>query len=214
MPKLGLTADQLLSTTRSVRKRLDISRPVERAVIEECLNLALQAPNGGNRNLWRWIVVDDPAKVAAIGAQYKAMFDQPLSARSEPIPDNVERFDLVHDSVRALVEKIDHMPALLIPLMPGRAEGKTPMQQAVMWGSIVQAVWSFFLALRERGLGSAWTTVSLGREREIAEILGIPFESYTQVGLFPIAYTQGTDFKPAWREPLAEVLDYNGFTAR
>lgn len=212
--QLGFSVDEVLSTTRSVRKRLDISKPVPRAVIEECLALAVQAPNGGNRNSWRWIIVDDPEKIALIGAQYKAVFASGESRAHQPIPASVQRTDRVMESVQALIDKIERMPALLIPLMPGRAEGKSAMEQAVMWGSIVPAVWSFFLALRARGLGSAWTTVSLAREREIAEILDIPFEQYTQVGLFPIAYTIGTDFKPGWRAPLAEVLSYNGFAGK
>jgi nitroreductase len=100
---------------------------------------------------------------------------------------------------------------MLIPLMRGRPDGKAVPEQAPMWGSIVQAVWSFFLALRSRGLGSVWATVSLRRENEIAEILGIPVDQYTQVGLFPIAYTIGTDFRKAWRKPVSEVLTYNQF---
>ena len=108
-------------------------------------------------------------------------------------------------------EKLDKMPAILIPLMPGRPDGKSVVEQAAMWGSIVQAVWSFFLALRERGLGSVWAKVTSRREKEIAELLGIPFDKYTQVGMFPIAYTIGTDFKRAWRKPVSEVLTYNCF---
>jgi nitroreductase len=111
----------------------------------------------------------------------------------------------------ALPEKLPDMPAILIPLMPGRPDGKSVVEQAAMWGSIVQAVWSFFLALRSRGLGSCWATVTTRREREIAKLLGIPYDRYTQVGMFPVAYTIGTDFKPAWRKPVAEVLSYNRF---
>jgi nitroreductase len=115
------------------------------------------------------------------------------------------------DSAMTLLRVMDRVPAMLVPLMPGRVEGKNASDQAVMWGSIVQAVWSFCLALRERGLGSAWTTVTLEREKEMADLLAIPFEQYTQVGLFPIAYTLGTDFKRAWRKPVSEVLSYNKF---
>jgi nitroreductase len=111
----------------------------------------------------------------------------------------------------SFADTIDRVPAILIPLMQGRPEGKSVIVQANMWGSILQAVWSFFLALRERGLGSAWVTMPLVREKEIAEMLQIPFDKYTQVGFFPIAYTQGTDFRRAWRKPVSEVLSYNGF---
>jgi nitroreductase len=103
------------------------------------------------------------------------------------------------------------VPAYLIPLMAGRPEGKPVAAQAAMWGSILQAVWSFCLACREHGIGTAWTTASLMQEQKIADILGIPFDKYTQVGLFPVAYTQGTDFKKAWRKPVSEVLSYNKF---
>jgi len=211
--KLGLSADELLTTTRAVRRRLDVTRPVSREVLEECLEIALQAPNGSNRNTWRWVIVDDPVLIAKLADEYKAAMGL-LNDGSMPTPNPIgvsERDQRVLDSAYALVEKLDRMPAVLIPLMPGRPDGTDVVVQASMWGSIVQAVWSFMLALRERGLGSIWATVTTRREREIAELLGIPYEEYTQVGFFPIAYTEGTQFKKAWRKPVAEVLSYNGF---
>lgn len=208
--KLNLSVDEVLTTTRTVRKRLDLSKPVPRAVMEECLDLALQAPNGSNLNVWRWIVVDDRATIATIGGLYKAALEEYAKARRRGNL-GIPREDKLMDSAMTLVGIMDRVPALLIPLMPGRVEGKSASEQAVMWGSIVQAVWSFCLALRERGLGSAWTTVSLEREKEMADVLGIPFEQYTQVGLLPVAYTLGTNFKKAWRRPVSEVLSYNKF---
>lgn len=212
--KLNLSVDELLTTTRTVRKRLDISKPVPRAVIEECLELALQAPNGSNRNEWRWIIVDDPEMVAKVAQEYRAAMGV-LNSGEQPsrmyLSGEVPREDKILESAFALAEKLEKMPAILIPLMPGRPDGGSVPEQAAMWGSIVQAVWSFMLALRDRGLGSAWTTVASRREREIAELLGIPYDDYTQVGLFPIAYTIGTDFKKAWRKPVSEVLSYNRF---
>jgi nitroreductase len=208
--KLNLSVDEVLATTRTVRKRLDLSKPVPRAIIEECLELALQAPNGSNLNVWRWIVVDDRATIAAIAGLYKAgleTYAKDHYRANAGVPDEGK----LMDSAMTLLRVMDRVPALLVPLMPGRVEGKNASDQAVMWGSIVQAVWSFCLALRERGLGSAWTTVTLEREQDMAEVLGIPFEQYTQVGLFPIAYTLGTDFKKAWRKPVSEVLSYNKF---
>ena len=208
--KLNLSVDDVLTTTRTVRKRLDLSKPVPRAVIEECLELALQAPNGSNLNVWRWIVVDDRATIATIAGIYKAgleVYAKDHYRANLGIPDE----DKLLDSAMTLLRVLDRVPALLIPLMPGRVEGKNASDQAVMWGSIVQAVWSFCLALRERGLGSAWTTVTLEREQDMADVLGIPYEQYTQVGLFPVAYTLGTDFKRAWRKPVREVLSYNKF---
>jgi nitroreductase len=212
--KLDLSVDEVLSTTRAVRKRLDLTRPVPRDVLEECLELALQAPNGANRNDWRWIIVDDPALIARLADEYRAAMGILWDGQRQGQPSvtaGVPREDKLMDSALSLAERLDQVPAMLIPLMHGRPDGKSVPEQAPMWGSIIQAVWSFFLALRERGLGSVWATVSLRREREIAELLGVPFTDYTQVGLFPIAYTVGTDFKPAWRKPVSEVLSYNGF---
>jgi nitroreductase len=212
--KLNLSVDEVLSTTRAVRKRLDVSKPVPRAVLEECLELALQAPNGSNRNEWRWIIVDDAATIGKLANEYKAAMGILWDGQRQGQPSvtaGVPREDKLLDSAFNLAQKLHKVPAMLIPLMPGRPDGKSAPEQAVVWGSIIQAVWSFFLALRERGLGSAWTTVALRREKEIAELLGIPFNEYTQVGLFPIAYTTGTDFKKAWRKPLPEVLSYNKF---
>ena len=212
--KLNLSVDEVLSTTRAVRKRLDVTRPVPRTVLEECLELALQAPNGANRNEWRWIIVDDPALIARLAEEYRAAMGvlwDGQRAGDPSVTAGVPHEDKLMESAFSLAEKLDQVPAILIPLMPGRPDGKSVPEQAPMWGSIVQAVWSFFLALRERGLGSVWTTVASRREREIAELLGLPFEDYTQVGLFPIAYTIGVDFRRAWRKPVSEVLTYNGF---
>ncbi|MGE3692814.1 MAG: nitroreductase family protein [Novosphingobium sp.] len=212
--KLGLSVDEVLTTTRAVRRRLDVTRPVPRDLIEECLDLALQAPNGSNRNTWRWVVVDDRAMVAKLADEYKAamgLLNDGSMPTVNPLDSGIPREDKILDSAYALVEKLPHMPAILIPLMPSRPDGTDVVTQASMWGSIVQAVWSFMLALRERGLGSIWATVTSRREREIAELLGIPYEDYTQVGFFPIAYTEGTDFRRAWRKPVSEVLTYNRF---
>ena len=214
--QLELTADQLLSTTRSVRKRLDTTRPVPRDVIEECLELAFQAPNGSNRNTWRWIVVDDPALVRKVAGLYHKGYEKMIASLGDAVGSNyagaqVPGAEGIHASVDALLQKMPDMPALVIPLMAGRPEDKDAFEQACMWGSIIQAVWSLFLALRVRGLGSAWTTLHILQEQETAELLGIPFDRYTQVGLFPVAYTLGTDFRPAWRRPVSEVVGWNSF---
>ncbi len=212
--KLNLTVDEVLSTTRAVRKRLDVSRPVPRELMEECLELAFQAPNGSNRNLWRWIIVDDPRLIAQLADEYRASVKElweGQAAGDASVTAGVPGEDKVLESAFALVEKLDKVPAMLIPLMPGRPDGGKAFEQGPMWSSIIQAVWSFMLALRERGLGSVWTTVSVRHEKQIADLLGIPIDQYTQVGLFPIAYTIGTDFKKAWRKPVGEVLSYNKF---
>lgn len=210
---LELSADELLSTTRSVRKRLDLERPVERSVIEECLDLALQAPTGSNSQAWQWVVVTDDDLKAQIAEHYAAGFDPYISSAGATYGEGdprAERKEAVSSSAQYLRDHFHEVPAMLIPCQLGRLpDGAPTMAQASYWGSLLPAVWSFMLALRARGLGSAWTTLHLGREREVAELLGIPYDTCTQAGLFPIAYTKGTDFKVASRLPAAEVTHWN-----
>jgi len=211
---LDLDPDALLTTTRAVRKRLDFDRPVPREVIEECLAIALQAPNGGNMNNWRWIVVDDPTVIAKIAEIYNGGLDDYIAtmADSGGYPGSVvPGADRIDGSVGHLRENFHRLPAVLVPVFAGRMEEANLFYQASSWGSIIQSVWSFMLALRARGLGSAWTTGHLWREQALSELLEIP-DYYTQVGLFPIAYTLGTDFKPAYRKDPSEVIGWNGFT--
>jgi nitroreductase len=218
---LDLTPDQLLTTTRSVRKRLDFSRPVEPELIRECLALALQAPNGGNRQAWQFVVVTDAAKRKALGDIYrrgwadyqKLPMNQPeafdiLRRRS---PERAEVLLRVSDSANYLAEHMHEAPVLLVPCHRGRVDGASIFEQAGFWNSISPAIWSFMLAARARGLGSALTTVHLYYEREAAELLGIPYEKVTQAALLPVAYTKGTDFSPAAREPLDSVMHWNGW---
>ena len=206
--KLGLDADGVLTTTRSVRKRLDLDRPVEREVIEECLDIALQAPTGSNTQGWQWVFVTDADKKKVIAEFYGSNYDlytdrpnQPSYGDDDPRTSQRPR---IMDSSRYLREIFHRVPVMLIPCLQGegRLDTGTPtFGQASAWGSLLPAVWSFMLALRERGLGSAWTTLHLPNEREVADLLGIPFDTVTQGGLFPIAYTIGTDFKLAKRLP-------------
>jgi nitroreductase len=212
--KLNLTADEVLTTTRSVRKRLDFDRPVEREIVEECLTIAMQAPTGSNRQGWHWVVVEDATKRKAIADVYRRHFDEyrQMPGAEYGVGDSRgERQDLVRDSAGYLSDNFHRVPMMLIPVIWGRLEGASVVQGAGAWGSILPAVWSFMLALRERGMGSAWTTIHLigDGEREVADLLGIPFERTSQAGLFPIAYTIGTDFKPAKREPLSKVLHWD-----
>jgi nitroreductase len=207
--------DEALTTTRTVRRRLDLERPVERSVVEECLSLALQAPNGSNRQLWRWILIDDPGVRAKVADIYRAGLDgyaasgvsadKPVAA--DPTSPEVIRMSA---SVMHLRDHLEQVPVLVIPLLAGRVEDASVFFQASMWGSVIPAVWSFLLALRSRGMGSAWTTIHLHREAEMAQLLGIA-PGYTQVGLFPVAYTIGTGFGLASRRPLREVASWNGF---
>lgn len=214
---LELTPDEVLSTTRAVRKRLDLDRAVPRNLIEECIGLALQAPNGSNRNAWRFIAVDDRATIARMAAIYDAALDDYVRSLGDAVGKNyvsavVPGFEKIDGSVQYLREHMHRVPVLVVPVFAGRPEGADTFAQASMWGSIIQAVWSFMLALRPRGLGSCWTTAHLNREAEMAALLGIP-QHFTQAGLFPVAYTLGTDFSPAWRKPVSEVLNWNGFSS-
>jgi nitroreductase len=209
---LDLTADELLTTTRTVRKRLDFDRPVPRPLIEECLQIAFQAPNGGNMNNWRWIVIDDPALIERAAEIYNGGLDDFIATFGEAgyAGAHVPGADRIETSTQYLRDHFHRCPALLLPLFAGRPEGANVFYQASLWGSIIQSVWSFMLALRARGLGSAWTTGHLWREREMADLLEIPSKHFTQVGLFPIAYTIGTEFKRAYRKPASEVIGWNG----
>ncbi len=213
---LGLSADEVLTTTRSVRKRLDLERPVEREVIEECLDIALQAPTGSNTQGWQWMFVTDPDKKKAIADYYGKNYDLYTDRPNHPTygdddPRTSQRPKIM-DSSRYLREVFHEVPVMLIPCIQGagRLDTGTPtFGQASAWGSILPAVWSLMLALRERGLGSAWTTLHLPNEKEVAELLGIPYDTVTQAGLFPIAYTKGTDFKVAQRLPAAELSHWD-----
>lgn len=215
---LQLSNDDLLRTTRAVRKRLDFDRAVSRELIQECLKLALQAPNGGNLNSWRWIVIDDPAVIAQIADIYNGGLDDFIATFGDDgyVGAKVPGAERIETSTQHLRDNFHRLPAVLLPLVAGRADQAAGhpgavFWQAGMWGSIIQAVWSFMLALRSRGLGSTWTTGHLWREQAMADLLSIPYDRYTQVGLFPIAYTLGTEFKPAHRESLETVLSWNTF---
>ena len=213
---LPLTPDEVLTTTRAVRRRLDLARPVPRKVVEECLEIALQAPNGSNLNTWRWIAVDDRPTVARMAEIYDAALEDYVKSLGSATGANcagasVPGFERIGASVQHLRDHMREVPVLLLPVFAGRTEGANLFFQASLWGSVVQAVWSFMLALRARGLGSCWTTGHLWREAEMAELLGVPREKYTQVGLFPVAFTLGTEFRRGWRRAPAEVLRWNHF---
>ncbi|HEY7347804.1 MAG TPA: nitroreductase family protein [Ktedonobacterales bacterium] len=212
MPLLGLTADEVLTTTRSVRKRLDFSRPVEPEVIRECLEIALQAPTGGNRQQWHFVVVIDPAQRQALGDIYRRGYGVYRSSVAPRVVDETPRgqtLQRVISSSDYLAAHMHEAPVLLIPCIKGRLEGKSSVEQAGVWGSILPAAWSFMLAARARGLGSVWTTIHLFFEQDAAQLLGIPYEKITQAAMIPVAYTKGVDFSPAQREPLDTVAHWD-----
>jgi nitroreductase len=217
MPVLPLSPDELLSTTRAVRKRLDLSRPVEREVLEECLALAQQAPTGSNRQDWQFVVVTDPEKRAALAELYRRGAElyrsSPTSARNQVIEDPVRRatYERVKSSADYLTDHMHEVPVHVIPCIAGRLDNQPIVVQGGRWGSILPAVWSFMLAARSRGLGTCWTTFHLNFEQEAARVLGIPYDQYTQAALIPVAYTIGTDFKPGPRAPLDSMVRWNAW---
>ena len=208
--------DRLLTTTRAVRRRLDLDRPVEREVLLECVSIAQQAPTGGNSQGWSFVVVTDEAKRARIAELYREAsgeYFEKAKARAERKGDG--QTARVYDGARYLADVLHRVPAHVIPCIRGSfLAAESPNASAAgLYGSIVPAAWSFQLALRARGLGSAWTTMHLYREREVAELLGIP-EDVTQVALLPVAYYTGDTFSPAGRPPPETVTHWNGWSDR
>jgi nitroreductase len=198
--------DKLLSTTRSVRRRLDLERPVDRETILECIRLAVQAPTGGNAQTWRWLVVDDPDTVAALGDLYRRMGDRYLSSyRRDDMTDQTNR---VLDSAEYLAQILGRVPAMVIPCIKGRLADTSPALASAFYGSIIPAIWSLQLALRSRGLGSCYTTLHLAHEAEARELLAIP-DDITQVALLPVAHTKGDEFSPAARGPVTHITYFN-----
>lgn len=210
---IGLSAEEVLTTTRSVRKRLDLDRPVARETIVECIEMAHQAPTGSNAQGWSWMIVDDAAKKSAIAEYYRTNFNAYRDRRAETDGEPDAQRQRITSSANHLADVFDQVPAMVIPLHAGRLEGATSFTQASAWGSILPAVWSFMMALRSKGMGSAWTTLHLPNEREVAELLGINFDQWTQAGLFPVAYTVGTDFKLAKRQPVENFIHWNEWTS-
>lgn len=205
------TVDELLSTTRAVRKRLDLTRPVEREVILECLQLAMQAPTASNDQNWRWLVVTDADKRAAIADVYRSCAGDYMVRAAEQASDPQTR--RVYQSADALTGILADVPVHVIPCIERRIDGTPLPIAAAAWASIIPAAWSFQLALRSRGLGSVYTTLHLVKEREVADLLGIP-DTVTQAALLPVAYTIGTDFKPAKRPPAETVTSWNTWGQR
>ena len=218
MAKNTITGDELLTTTRAVRKRLDLEKPVPEALINECFEIALQAPTGGNAQSWQFVVVYDSKKRAGLAELYSkawsrykespgSVFDLASKETEARRKDQLKR---VAESADYLVDNLHRVPVHVIPCVTGRVEklagSFASVGLASIYGSIVPATWSFMLAGRARGLGTCWTTAHLMYEEEAAEILGIPFDRVTQIALIATAYFTGKSFKPALRKPLDTVL--------
>ena len=214
--QLELTSDELLTTTRAVRKRLDFDRPIDDATLKECLQIAAQAPTGSNAQGWQFMFVRDAAKKEKLAQYYLDTWNfyktQPYAIHAlhkESGKAQEESQERSTSSAQYLADNMAKAPVLMIPCIAGRTdvpEGAPIMSQASLFGSIIPAAWSFMLAARSRGIGSAWTTLHLMNEKAIAEILGIPFDQYMQVAMIPLAYTKGTNFKPAYRPPVETIM--------
>lgn len=226
---LDLTLDELLTTTRAVRKRLDLTRPVDRSVIERCLEIGFQAPTGENLQAWGWVAIDDPAMRMKVAEIYRAGHEtfmkleaeaQAAKAAAQEAHGPLDRMGMevtdVEGNARViasavyLYEHIHEVPVLVIPMLKARVEGLELFETASTWGSVLPACWNFMLALRARGLGSVWTTAHLWHEKDMTELLELP-PNNTQVGLFPVGYTKGINFKPASRGPVKDVLRWNSW---
>ncbi len=215
MTLIDLSADDVLNTTRAVRKRLDFSRPVEDDVIRECVATAMQAPSGSNNMTMQFVVVKDPAKRQAIGDIYAQcwsiyeslpVFAGAISKEGEAEQAQQSR---VVDSATYLSQHMAEAPALVLGCTAGRADGLPAMMAASSMGNILPGMWSFMLAARARGLGTAWTTISLMMEKEVADVVGIPFDEIQQACLTPLAYTLGTDFKRALRPEPDSIIHWD-----
>lgn len=202
--------DELLATTRAVRKRLDLTKPVPRELINECLELAVQAPTGSNSQTWRWIVVEDAGQKKALADIYRKGAGEYLAAAGAQAEESGDKqTQRVFSSAMYLVDHLHEVPVHLIPCVQGKPADPVALTMASgLYGSIYPAIWSFQLAARARGLGSALTTLHLVHEREAAELLGLP-DDVLQVALLPVAYTVGTDFKRAQRPPVAKITHWD-----
>jgi nitroreductase len=213
---LDLSPDELLTTTRAVRRRLDFDREVPRALIEECLEIALQAPSASNHQGWQFVVVTDPKLRRKVADEYRKAWEiyltLPVSAGLLPVKTEERRGQQqrVVDSAQYLADHFHEAPVFVIPCIDGTFGGDDAVMACTRYGSIIQAAWSFQLAARARGLGTCWTTLHLIFANEVAAILGLP-DTVEQVALIPVGYSKGTDFKPAPREPLEEKLHYDGW---
>ena len=209
MTTLPLAPDELLTTTRTVRKRLDLTRDVPMELVRESIEVALQAPSGSNRQGWHWLVITDADLRAAIGTIYREATEKYLasgSSAASQFADDPERARVqqrVGDSAAWLGAHMAEVPVMVLPCI--EAPRLPSGSQAGLWGSLLPAAWSYQLAARARGLGSAWTTLHLTREQEVADLLGLP-EHVRQGVLLPTAYYTGEAFKPAKRQPLDDVL--------
>ena len=213
---LNLSADEVLTTTRAVRKRLDLTRPVPDDLVRECVALAMQSPSGSNSMTMQFVVVRDAAKRAAIGEIYRQCYGIYTKLDGVYI-GSIDKGDAdANAQQRRSATSADHLgehmgeaPALIIACTIGRGDNQPGMVSASAMGNVLPAMWSLMLAARARGLGTCWTTLHLMQEQAVAEIVGIPFESVQQVCMSPMAFTTGTDFKATVRPPADSIIHWD-----
>lgn len=206
-----MTPEELLTTTRSVRRRMDMDRPVPRELLLDCVRIAVQAPTGGNRQGWQWMFVTDHDQKKRIGELYRESWYEYSKTRT-PYPEGDSRGEQLPRVVRSAKFLADHfgeVPAMVIPCIEGRSEGGGNLANSGLYGSIIPAAWSFMLAARMHGLACAYTTLHLKYEREVAELLGIDFQRYMQVALLTVGFFKGESFRPAERLPLESIVHWD-----
>ncbi len=216
MPAIhNLPPDELLTTTRAVRKRLDFERPIDAETIRECLEVAQQAPTATNQQNWHFVIVTDPQQREAIADLYRQGWEEYVRIPTGTLnvqqrePERASLQSRVRDSAQYLVDNMHRVPVMVIPCIVGRTADMPSWEESTQWSSMMFATWSMMLAARARGIGSVYTCVHLIREGEAAAALGIPYQDVMQVGLIPLAYTVGDRFRPAQREPLDDILHWN-----
>lgn len=195
------SVDEALTTTRAVRLRLDLDRHVDDQIIYDCIDIAEQAPSGGNQGSRRWIVVRDPERKAQVAELYMRAAGGWMIATRDQVAGTGHPQEATMRSAAHLAEHLAEVPAIVIPTILGVHDGSG---RPGLFDSVIQAVWSFCVALRARGLGSAWTTAILGERDRLADLLGIP-EGVTQIAMIPVAWSKGTDFGRAPRRPAREI---------
>ena len=197
-----LSAEDLLTTTRAVRRRLDLTRPVDPEALTQCIEIAQQAPNGSGKEGWHFVVVREADTRAKLAELYRLGGEEYLASSRAPTDPRLVA------SAQYLIDHLAAVPVHVIPCIEGRPDQPTVAQQSGRWGTIAPAAWSFMLAARLRGLGTVWTTFHLVREREAAQVLGIPYERVMQAALIPVAHTVGTKFRPARRAPPDRIIQW------
>jgi nitroreductase len=211
-----MDAQAVLTTTRSVRKRMDFDRPVPRELILECIEVAVQAPTGSNRQGWHFVIVTDSDKKKVIGDFYRQAWAAYAGSRGPRYAEGdvrLAQLPRIVSSSQYLADRVHEVPVMVIPCIHGRVDrpGVTNLEMAGFYGSILPAAWSFMLAARDRRLVTAWTTFHLKYEKETAELLGIPYERITQAALITLGYHTGGDFKPAERIPLEPIVHWESW---